>query len=128
MELQIARLVDPQVALTPETVMTRRPAQRAKKTITESASGLQSVIDSAEEVLESFKDQQGAAAERIRERISATLDKARQRLDDLDVPELASDAVEGAVGFVKDNPWRTVAIGALAILTASFVVRGLSDH
>ncbi len=108
--------------------MTRRPAQRAKKTIAESASGLQSVIDSAEEALESLKDQQGAAAERIRERISATLDKARQRLDDLDVPELASDAFEGTVGFLKDNPWRTVAIGALAVLAASLVVRGLSDR
>jgi ElaB/YqjD/DUF883 family membrane-anchored ribosome-binding protein len=59
----------------PETDMTRRTDGQRRR-IAESASGLQNVIDSAEEVLESLKDQQGAAAERVRGRISAAFRNA----------------------------------------------------
>jgi ElaB/YqjD/DUF883 family membrane-anchored ribosome-binding protein len=51
---------------------------------------------------------------------------ARDRLEDLKGTEVASDAFDSTVGFLKSDPWRTVAIGALAVLVISLVVRGTS--
>ena len=111
-----------------EKFMTSKRARQSKKKVSEAASGLQDLIDSAEELLESMKEQQGVAAEKLREKIAATLENARARLSQLDVPEIASDAVDSTVGFLRSDPWRTVAIGALAVLAVSLLVRsGSSD-
>jgi ElaB/YqjD/DUF883 family membrane-anchored ribosome-binding protein len=106
--------------------MAKRTPKRTKKAIAESASALQDVIDSAEELLESLKDQPGAAVQRAREKISTTLKMPRDRLEDLKGTEVASDAFDSTVRFLKSDPWRTVAIGALAVLVISLVVRGTS--
>jgi ElaB/YqjD/DUF883 family membrane-anchored ribosome-binding protein len=45
----------------------------------------------------------------------------------LDVPEIASDAIDSTVGFLRSDPWRTVAIGALAVLAVSLLVRSGSN-
>jgi ElaB/YqjD/DUF883 family membrane-anchored ribosome-binding protein len=107
--------------------MATKRKTHAKKKVSEAASGLQSLIDGAEDMLETLKDQQGAAAEKLREKVSATLENARGRLSQLDVPELASDAVDSTVDFLRSDPWRTVAIGALAVLAISLLVRA-SEH
>jgi ElaB/YqjD/DUF883 family membrane-anchored ribosome-binding protein len=108
--------------------MTKRRAKQAKKSVGTAASELQSVIDSAEELLESLRDQQGAAVDRLREKVSATVSNARDRLSDLDVPELASEAYDTTVGFLRRDPWRTVAIGALAVLAATVLIRSSSEE
>jgi ElaB/YqjD/DUF883 family membrane-anchored ribosome-binding protein len=107
--------------------MATKRAKQSKKKVSAAASGLQDLIDSAEELLESMKEQQGAAAEKLREKISETLENARGRLSQLDVQEIASDAVDSTVGFLRSDPWRTVAIGALAVLAVSLLVRSGSD-
>lgn len=107
--------------------MTSKRARQSKKKASEAASGLQDLIDSAEELLESMKEQQGVAAEKLREKIAATLENARARLSQFDVPEIASDAVDSTVGFLRSDPWRTVAIGALAVLAVSLLVRSGSN-
>ena len=107
--------------------MVTKRARQTKKKVSEAASGLQDLIDSAEELLESVKEQQGAAAEKLRKKISETLENARARLSQVDVPEFASDAVDSTVGFLRSDPWRTVAIGALAVLAVSLLVRGGSN-
>jgi ElaB/YqjD/DUF883 family membrane-anchored ribosome-binding protein len=101
---------------------------QAKQSVGTAASELQGMIDSAEELLESLHDQQGAAVDRLREKISATVSNARNRLADLDVPELAADAYETTVGFLRRDPWRTVAIGALAVLAAALLIRSSSEE
>ncbi|HEY6923215.1 MAG TPA: DUF883 family protein [Steroidobacteraceae bacterium] len=103
--------------------MTARHAMHAKRVVADSASGLQNLIDSSEEVLESLKDQQGAAVERLREKLSATMRVAQKRLSDLDIPDTASEAMESAVGFVRGNPWRAVALGALGVLAVMLFAR-----
>jgi hypothetical protein len=62
----------------------RKHAKRIKRAVADSSSGLQSLIDSAEELLESMKDQQGAVAAQLREKLSDTIRKTRDRLDDFD--------------------------------------------
>jgi ElaB/YqjD/DUF883 family membrane-anchored ribosome-binding protein len=106
--------------------MATKHAKQTKKKVADAASGLQDLIESAEDLLESVKDQQGAAAEKLREKVSETVQSARTRLSQLDVPEMASDAADSAVGFLRSDPWRTVAIGALVVLAASLLVRGSS--
>jgi len=101
--------------------MTKRTSRR--RAAPESVSGLQGVIDSADELLESLRDQQGEAADRLRTKVAASVQSARERLQSLDVPELAGEAIDSASGFFRANPWRTVAIGALAALAVSLVAR-----
>ena len=103
--------------------MSTQRAWQAKKTVADAGSGLQDLIERAEDLLESMKDQQGAAVETLRSKVSETIQSARTRLSQLDVPESASNAVDGTVGFLRSVPWRTVAIGALAVLAISALVR-----
>lgn len=107
--------------------MTMRTRQ-AKQAVADSAAGLQDVIDSADELLESLRDQPGEAVDRLRTKIAASVQAARGRLDDLDVPARAGDALDSTLGFVRSDPWRTVAIGALAALAVSLMVRGASSR
>lgn len=108
--------------------MAKRTTKQARKAVADSATGLQHVIDSAEELLESLRDQQGAAVDQLRAKVSSTVKDARRSLDELDIPELASDAVDSTVGFVRRDPWRSVAIGALAALAVTVVMRSGSGR
>jgi ElaB/YqjD/DUF883 family membrane-anchored ribosome-binding protein len=103
--------------------MTKREARRATA---HNANGLHDLIETAEELLESLQDQQGAAVQALREKVSATLEVAQRRLQLLE-PEIraaASDAMDSAVSFVRRDPWRAVAIGALAGLAITMLMRG----
>ena len=108
--------------------MTKRAAKRAKQALAESASGLQDVIDSADELLESLRDEQGEAVERLRTKIAASVTSAQERLESLEAREFARDAAGSTARFLRRDPWRTVAIGALAALAVSLVVRGPTSH
>jgi ElaB/YqjD/DUF883 family membrane-anchored ribosome-binding protein len=105
----------------------RATRKRAKKAVADSDSGLQSMIDSAEELLESVKDQQGAVAAQLREKLSDTIHKGRDRLDAFDAQEAASEAIDTTVGFVRNDPWRSVAIGTFAVLAVTLLLRLSSD-
>jgi ElaB/YqjD/DUF883 family membrane-anchored ribosome-binding protein len=99
--------------------MAKRRAMQATNSVDNAASGLQEFIDSAEDLLEGLQDQQGVAVERLRAKVSATISSARERLADTDVSEMASEAYDNTVGFIRQDRWRAVAVGALAILAAS---------
>jgi ElaB/YqjD/DUF883 family membrane-anchored ribosome-binding protein len=105
----------------------RKHAKKIKRAVADSSSGLQSLIDSAEELLESMKDQQGAVAAQLREKLSDTIRKTRDRLDDFDAQEAASEAIDTTVGFIRNDPWRSVAIGAFAFLAVTLLLRGSSE-
>lgn len=104
--------------------MTKRTATR--RAVAESASGLQVIIDSADELLESLRDQQGEAVDQLRTRVAANVKSARERLRSLEVPELAGDAIDRAAGFFRASPWRMVAIGAVAAVAIALVARTAS--
>lgn len=108
--------------------MPTKRTKQAKKKVADATSGLQDLIDSADDLLESLKDQPGAAAEKLRGKVSETVRSARALLSELDVPEVASEAVEATVGFLRSDPRRTVALGVLAVLAVFLVVRGSGDQ
>ena len=107
--------------------MAMRRAMRAKNSISDAATSLQDVIDSAEDMLDNVKDQQGDAADHLRTKLSESVANARKRLASLNVAESVSDAYDNTVGFFRDDPWRAVAIGAIAVLAATIIVRAVSD-
>jgi ElaB/YqjD/DUF883 family membrane-anchored ribosome-binding protein len=107
--------------------MARVRAMRAKNSVSGAAAGLQNVIDSAEDMLENVKDQKGDAIDRMRKKLAESVAEARQRLANLEVPESVSVAYDNTLGFVRDDPWRAVAIGALAILAVTVLIRATAD-
>jgi hypothetical protein len=63
---------------------------------------------SAEELLESVKDQQGAVAAQLREKLSGTVDKTRDRLEEFDAREAASEPLIprwGSSAMTRGAPW-----------------------
>ena len=106
--------------------MAKVRAMHAKKSIGDTASNLQDLIDSAEELLEDLKHQQGEAVERLRDKVSATISDARERIAESSLSDTASEAYDNAVGFVRQDAWRAVAIGALALLAGSLLLRTFS--
>lgn len=77
---------------------------------------LRDLIAQAEGMLQSLRGQTGEAAERLRERVEATVKSARTRLSSLegDARQLTEAAAETADEYVRDNPWASVAIAAAA--------------
>jgi ElaB/YqjD/DUF883 family membrane-anchored ribosome-binding protein len=103
--------------------MSRRQSKQTMTVAKHSAAAtLQRVIDSAEEFLDGLREQQGEAVERVRAKVQGAIEGAREQLRMLDVEQVATSAVSNTVGFVRQDPWRAVAIGALAVI-AAFVLR-----
>lgn len=63
----------------------------------------------------------------LREKLSDTINKTRDPLEEFDAQEAASEAINTTVGFVRNDPGRAVAIGALALLTVTLLLRLSSD-
>ena len=82
---------------------------------------LEDLIESVEALLEDLKDQRGAAADTLRKRAWATVKSARRRLADVrpEVGDLAARTLRGTAKFVRRDPWRAIAIGALIVVAAS---------
>ncbi|MFZ0501750.1 MAG: DUF883 family protein [Steroidobacteraceae bacterium] len=99
--------------------MAKRATKQTKATIGDTAAGLQTVIDSAEELLESLRDQHGAAVDQLRAKLSATIKSTRERLGEAEVPELAAVVLGSTLRFLRRDLWRSVALIALAALAVS---------
>jgi ElaB/YqjD/DUF883 family membrane-anchored ribosome-binding protein len=92
---------------------------------------LEDLIESVEALLDDLKDQRGAAAEKLRTRAWATVKSARRRLADIrpEVGDLAARTLRGTAKFVRRNPWRAVAIGALIVVAVGvFANVGREDY
>jgi ElaB/YqjD/DUF883 family membrane-anchored ribosome-binding protein len=102
-----------------------RAEKRAKSARSHAAAGLQDLIDTADELLEDLQDQQGAAVEALRAKVGQTVGTARRKLEGLapEIKEAASETIDSAVGFVRRDPWRAVALGALTLLAFSLLTR-----
>ncbi len=67
-------------------------------------------------MLHSLTGQSGEAAQRLRERVEATVKSARARLSSIetDARQLTDQAAATADQYVRGNPWAAVAIAAAA--------------
>jgi ElaB/YqjD/DUF883 family membrane-anchored ribosome-binding protein len=89
------------------------------------AAGLRDLIDSADELLADLQHQHGAAVQSLREKVMTTVAAARRKLDEIapDIKAAAGETLDSAIGFVRRDPWRAVAIGALTLLALSLLAR-----
>ena len=91
---------------------------------------LEDLIESAEALLEELQDQQGAAAETLRAKAWSTIKSARGRLADMrpQVGDLAAKTLRGTWTFVRRDPWRAVALGALLIVALGVLAQAGDDE
>ena len=76
---------------------------------------LNRIVDQAEALLRSLGTESGEAAEAVRHRVTQTLQQAKAKLAATasDAEEVAVGLAERADGFVRANPWQSIAIAAL---------------
>lgn len=76
---------------------------------------LNRIVDQAESLLRSLGAEGGEAAEAVRQRVTQTLNQAKAKLaaTATDAEQVASSLAERADGFVRANPWQSIAIAAL---------------
>jgi ElaB/YqjD/DUF883 family membrane-anchored ribosome-binding protein len=89
------------------------------------ADELRNVVSQAEELLRALGDDGDAAMAALRERVHASLDTARLRLEDLEseAGRMTQQAAEAAETYVRENPWTAVAIGAgLGLLLGGLLI------
>ena len=98
---------------------------RAQAASDEIREGLEELIGSAESLLLELEDQKTAVADSLRKRAAATIRSARQRLAQIqpDVQELAGKTYRGTISFVRRDPWRAIALGALIALAIGVLAR-----
>lgn len=101
---------------------------RAQAASDEIRGGLEELIESAEAMLLELQDQKTEVADSLRKRASATIKSARRRLADLqpEVQELAAKTYRGTVKFVRRDPWRAVALGALLVVAIGVLALSVS--
>jgi len=76
---------------------------------------LNRIVDQAETLLRSLGAEGGEAADAVRQRVTQTLNQAKAKLaaTATDAEEVASKLADRADGFVRANPWQSIAIAAL---------------
>ena len=76
---------------------------------------LNKIVAQAETLLRSLGDQTGDAADAVRQRVTQTLNQAKSKLaaTAADAEEVAVSLADRADGFVRQNPWQSIAIAAL---------------
>ena len=85
---------------------------------------LNRIVDQAEALLRSLGQEGGDAAEAVRQRVTQTLNQAKAKLAATasDAEEVASNLADRADGFVRANPWQSVAIAALLGSVVTFLI------
>jgi ElaB protein len=91
----------------------KKTTRRYQKT---AVNELNALLASSEDLLESLGDQSGEAAEKLRERLTASVAKTKQRLGNAadTASSAAQDAADSAQSYVTQNPWTALAIGTIA--------------
>lgn len=108
-----------------EAVNMKQTSRRYQKTAVHE---LKALLASSEDLLESLGDQSGEAVEKLRERLTAAVVKAKQRLGNpaSAVSSAAEGAADSARSYVTRNPWTVLAIGTVAgVAIGAFLSAGL---
>jgi ElaB/YqjD/DUF883 family membrane-anchored ribosome-binding protein len=90
---------------------------------------LNRIVTQAEELLKTLGEEGGAAVDAVRQRVLRTVSQAKVRLADAStrVRGAANDAAKATDVYVHDNPWKSIAYGAVAgaavALVAAVVLR-----
>ena len=76
---------------------------------------LNRIVEQAETLLRSLGAEGGEAAEAVRQRVTQTLNQAKAKLASTanEAEKVASSLADRADGFVRENPWQSIAIAAL---------------
>jgi len=92
--------------------------------------GLQELIDSAEALLEELRDAKDPAVETLRAKLRRTVKSASSRLQSFrpDMSELTSQTVQSTMSFVRRDPWRAIALGALAVVALGILAHASGDE
>jgi ElaB/YqjD/DUF883 family membrane-anchored ribosome-binding protein len=101
----------------------RRIARHSRDAAEDVAGELRSLMSELEETL---ADGTQADAKVLREQLRKRLDAARVRLQETReaVREHAENVLADADDYVRENPWRTIAVvGGLALLTGALLAR-----
>ena len=87
-------------------------ARGADSTVNE----LNRVIAQAEELMRTLGEEGGAAAEAVRQRVLRTVSQAKVRIAEASqrMKGAATDAARVTDDYVHDNPWKSIAYGAVA--------------
>ena len=103
--------------------------RRASEIRDDLGDGLQELIDSAEALLEELRDARDPAVETLRAKLRRTVKGASSRLQALrpDVSQLTSQTLEQTMSFVRRDPWRAIAIGALAVVALGILAHATAD-
>lgn len=82
------------------------------------------IVADSEALLRSLASAGGDKAAGLREDIEANLEAARARLRQLqgDIEDQARDAIQATDGYVRENPWQSVAIAAGVGVTVGVVL------
>jgi ElaB/YqjD/DUF883 family membrane-anchored ribosome-binding protein len=86
---------------------------------------LADLIRNTEARIRDLEGERGAAVEKLRARAAATLGDARRRLHTTSpagVTQHAGAVLRGTGRFVRRNPWRAVALGALTIVAVGVLL------
>jgi ElaB/YqjD/DUF883 family membrane-anchored ribosome-binding protein len=104
--------------------------RRAKDLQDDLGDGLQELINSAEALLEELRDAKDPAIETLRAKLRRTVKGATGRLQALkpDVSELTSQTLQHTMSFVKRDPWRALALGALAVVALGIIAHASGDE
>jgi len=78
----------------------------------------QDLVESAQALLQTLQNEKGEAVENLREKLSATVKTASSRLESLRgrAGDIGQQAAKSTVRYVRDNPWKSVAIAAVVVL------------
>jgi len=88
---------------------------------------LNRVVTQAEELLKSLGEEGGAAVDAVRQRVLRTVGQAKVRLADAGarVKSAATNAASATDGYVRENPWKSIAYGAAAGAAVAVIVTAL---
>ena len=109
--------------------MTPKAARRAQAVADSVEESLEELIEGAQELLDQIGDQQGEVFDRLRTRITDTIDSLTSRLDDFrsNAGHMTLQGAKAAIRFAQRNPWRAVAIGAVVALGVQLLLHSGGD-
>ena len=103
--------------------MKKRYANRVDEGPESVGESWQELVESAQALLASLQNEKGDAVDRVREKLSATVETATSRIAALrdSASDMGQQAAKSTLKYVRRNPWTSVAIAAAIVLGLSLL-------